>query len=133
MDTVYERVGGEGFFFDLVDRFYARVESDSVLRPLYPSDLSRPRRHLAMFLAQYWGGPPAYNAERGHPRLRMRHAPFAIGLAERDAWLRHMLAAVDESTASDVDKAALRDYFTSAAKSLINRFPQRGATLGVLG
>jgi hemoglobin len=133
MDTVYERVGGEGFFFDLVDRFYARVETDSVLRPLYPGDLSRPRRHLAMFLAQYWGGPPAYNAERGHPRLRMRHVRFAIGPNERDAWLRHMLAAVDESTASDVDKAALRHYFTSAAKSLINRFPERSTTLDVLG
>ncbi len=79
-----------------------------------------------MFLAQYWGGPPAYNAERGHPRLRMRHVPFAIGPAERDAWLRHMLAAVDESSASVADKAALRDYFTSAATSLINRFPERG-------
>src|SRR4051794_24110710 len=136
MDSVFDRVGGEPFFVDLVDRFYAGVEADPLLRPLYPEDLAAPRRHLALFLAQYWGGPPAYNLERGHPRLRMRHVPFAIGSAERDAWLRHMLAAVDESTASDTDKAALRGYFASAATSLINRFPERGtpdaSSLGVI-
>jgi hemoglobin len=133
-DTLYARVGGDQFFFDLVDRFYDRVESDAVLRPLYPDDLSPSRRHLALFLAQYWGGPPHYNTERGHPRLRMRHVPFAIGPAERDAWLRHMLKAVASSGAEPADREALRSYFESAATSLINRFPDRGASpLGVIG
>jgi len=126
---VYERVGGEGFFVDLVNRFYDGVEHEPLLRPLYPADLARPRRHLAMFLAQYWGGPPRYNEQRGHPRLRMRHAPFAIGPAERDAWLRLMRASVDASRAAEPDKEALRSYFATAAASLINRFPEPG-TLG---
>jgi hemoglobin len=126
MDTLYARVGGEPFFVDLVNRFYDAVQSDPLLRPLYPADLAQPRRHLSMFLAQYWGGPPAYNELRGHPRLRMRHAPFAIGPAERDAWLRHMLPAVDASPAAEADREALRAYFRSAATSLINRFPDPG-------
>ncbi|MDQ3810718.1 MAG: globin, partial [Chloroflexota bacterium] len=79
--TLFDRVGGQAFFDDLVGRFYAGVEHDPILRPLYPADLTGSRRHLAMFLGQYWGGPPAYSAERGHPRLRMRHAPFVIGPA----------------------------------------------------
>ena len=93
--SVYDAVGGERFFVDLVDRFYDGVATDVLLRPLYPEDLTAPRRHLALFLAQYWGGPSTYSDERGHPRLRMRHAPFVIGDAERDAWLRHMLASLD--------------------------------------
>ena len=125
---MYERVGGLPFFVELVDRFYEGVDADPLLRPLYPEDLSGPRHHLALFLAQYWGGPPAYNELRGHPRLRMRHVPFAIGPAEREAWLRHMLAAVDSSLASSDDKAALRAYFETAANSLINRFPERGTS-----
>jgi len=120
-NTLYERVGGEPFFESLVDRFYASVESDAVLRPLYPADLGPPRRHLALFLAQYWGGPRTYSEERGHPRLRMRHFRFAIGPAEREAWLSHMAAAVAASTASSEDKATLMAYFETAATSLINR------------
>jgi hemoglobin len=120
-DTLYERVGGEPFYTALVDRFYAGVERDVLLRPLYPADLSSSRRHLALFLAQYWGGPPTYNAERGHPRLRMRHVPFKIGRAERDAWVRHMRAAVESSDAGSDDAAALIDYFETAATSLINQ------------
>jgi hemoglobin len=111
--------------------FYAAVETDPILRPLYPADLGPPRAHLAAFLAQYWGGPPDYSARRGHPRLRMRHAPFAIGLPERDAWLRHMRAAVQASPASDADKQALLAYFETAATSLINRpvwSPSEGAS-----
>src|SRR5437762_249686 len=83
------------FFESLVDRFYAGVASDPVLRAIYPEpdDLARARHRLTLFLAQYWGGPRTYDAERGHPRLRMRHAPFAIGPVERDAWLTHMNAA----------------------------------------
>ena len=122
-NTLYHRVGGERFFFDLVDHFYAGVEQDPVLRPLYPADLGPSKRHLALFLAQYWGGAPTYSSERGHPRLRMRHFPFPIGPAERDAWLRHMRAAV-QAMASGIsadDTRALLDYFDMAAASLVNR------------
>ena len=94
VENLYERVGGQAFFDALVERFYAGVETDPILRPLYPEDLADPKAHLALFLAQYWGGPPTYSEQRGHPRLRMRHAPFVIGLPERDAWLRHMGEAV---------------------------------------
>jgi hemoglobin len=120
-NTLYERVGGEPFFFTLVDRFYAAVETDRLLRPLYPDDLSLPRRRLALFLIQYWGGPRTYSQERGHPRLRMRHFRFSIGQAEREAWLRHMRAAVESSDATTADATALLDYFESAATSLINQ------------
>ena len=96
MDALFDRVGGEEFFVDLVDRFYLGVAGDPLLRPLYPDDLSESSRHLALFLMQYWGGPGTYSDERGHPRLRMRHAPFVIGPPEREAWLRHMLGALLE-------------------------------------
>jgi hemoglobin len=124
VDTLYERVGGEPFFVDLVNRFYVGVAGDPLLRPLYPDDLQDSSRHLALFLMQYWGGPGTYGEERGHPRLRMRHVPFVIGPAERDAWLRHMLAAVLElevaSRITDADALELRDYLDMAAKSLVN-------------
>ena len=119
-ETLYDRVGGQGWFDDLVARFYAGVECDVVLRPLYPADLSESRRHLAMFLAQYFGGPPRYNQERGHPRLRMRHAPFAIGEAEHDAWLRHMTAAVSSAGLATADEADVLRYFASATAMLRN-------------
>ena len=119
--TVFERVGGQAWFDALVDRFYDGVAQDPVLRPLYTDDLTEPRRHLALFLAQYWGGPPAYGAERGHPRLRMRHAPFRIGIAERDAWLHHMHAAIDDADPLPADvEAALREYVHRAALMLVN-------------
>ena len=119
-ESLYERVGGQQWFDDLVARFYCGVESDGVLRPLYPADLSEPRRHLAMFLAQYFGGPSRYSAERGHPRLRMRHAPFSIGVAEHDAWLRHMTAAVAAGGLAPADEAEVMGYFASAAAMLRN-------------
>ena len=97
--TVFEVVGGQPFFDALVERFYARVEVDPTLRPLYPADLGPGMRALALFLGQYWGGPPTYSAEKGHPRLRMRHAPFVIADRERDAWLAAMLAALDDADA----------------------------------
>lgn len=123
MDTVFERVGGQPFFDDLVERFYDGVVQDPVLRPLYPADLAEPKRHLALFLGQYWGGPAIYNAERGHPRLRMRHAPFVIGLAERDAWLSHMTAAVRFSDVEPAIETELLEYFEMASRSLINSLP----------
>ena len=124
MDVLFDRVGGEQFFFDLIDHFYLGVVGDPLLRPLYPDDLAESRRHLALFLVQYWGGPPTYNEERGHPRLRMRHAPFVIGPGERDAWLRHMNSAVGHMVELNrlgaADAEELGAYFTMAAQSLIN-------------
>jgi hemoglobin len=124
VDALFDRVDGEGFFVDLVDRFYLGVAGDLLLRPLYPDDLTESARHLALFLMQYWGGPTTYNDQRGHPRLRMRHMPFVIGPAERDAWLRHMEEAVSHMATttdlSDADEAELRAYFTMAAGSLVN-------------
>jgi hemoglobin len=120
--TVYERVGGMPFFQHLVDRFYDRVAADPVLRPVYPEgDLSGARHRLTLFLAQYWGGPRTYDEERGHPRLRMRHFPFAIGSAERDRWIVHMRAAIAElSPPTDVAEA-LHRYFDNAAEAMRNR------------
>ncbi len=122
--TVYDILGGMPFFDELVDRFYKRVATDLLLRPLYPDDLSGSKRHLSLFLAQYWGGPTTYMEERGHPRLRMRHAPFVIGEPERDAWLRHMNAAIesllDECDIHPVVEARLLDYMASAADAMVN-------------
>jgi hemoglobin len=121
--TLYERVGGQPWFDHLVERFYEGVETDPVLRPLYPDDLGPGKRHLALFLGQYWGGPGAYSAERGHPRLRARHLPFAIGPAERDAWIRHMTAAVEQAEMEPDDRAAMLAYLGDAATFLINQHP----------
>ena len=121
--TVYEIVGGMSFFEALVDRFYEGVAADQVLLPLYPEpeDLAPARRRLTLFLAQYWGGPATYSEERGHPRLRMRHAPFAIGGEERDRWLVHMREAVESlDPPADVSEA-LDDYFVMAAESMRNQ------------
>jgi hemoglobin len=124
MDTLFARVGGEQFFVDLVDRFYVGVAGDPLLRPLYPEDLTESSHHLALFLMQYWGGPGTYADQRGHPRLRMRHAPFVIGPPERDAWLRHMLGALLQletvSRISAADAVELRHYLEMAANSLVN-------------
>jgi hemoglobin len=120
--TFYEAVGGEATFTLLVDRFYDAVENDPVLRPLYPGpDLGGARQRLRLFLMQYWGGPNTYDQLRGHPRLRMRHNPFAIGPAERDAWLRHMTAAVASLGLAPELERPLLDYLTSAAHALQNR------------
>lgn len=119
--TLYEAVGGAKFFEALVADFYSRVETDDLLRPLYPDDLRASIAHTALFLMQYWGGPGTYSERRGHPRLRMRHAPFAIGVAERDAWFKHMAAAVSESDAIDEAKAMMLSYFDQAATAMINQ------------
>ena len=120
--SVYERAGGMAFFEGLVDRFYDGVASDPPLRALYPEEeLGPARRRLALFLAQYWGGPRTYEEERGHPRLRMRHVPFAIDADQRDRWLRHMRAAVaDLAPPADVADE-LERYFAMAAESMRNR------------
>jgi hemoglobin len=118
--SLYERVGGSAFFVELVDRFYEGVAGDPLLRPLYPEDLTEPKQHLRLFLIQYWGGPADYGEMRGHPRLRMRHAPFVIGELERDAWLRHMTEAVDAAGMAPRDRAELLGYFDMAARQLVN-------------
>jgi hemoglobin len=118
--TVFEVVGGQPFFDTLVERFYGRVVADPMLRALYPDDLAPGMRALALFLGQYWGGPPDYSAEKGHPRLRMRHAPFAIGGPERDAWLKAMLEALEEVDAPETARRMMREYFEMASTAMIN-------------
>jgi hemoglobin len=118
--TVFEVVGGQPFFDALVERFAARVEADPTLRRIYPDDLAPGMRALALFLGQYWGGPPAYSAEKGHPRLRMRHAPFVITSRERDAWLAAMLAALDEADGAEIAREMMREYFATASTAMIN-------------
>jgi hemoglobin len=122
--TMYEAAGGEETFTRLIDRFYAGVAADPVLRPLYPEDdeeLARAAQHLRLFLIQYWGGPAWYNERRGHPRLRLRHAPFPIGPAEREAWMRHMLDAIDSLELPRPVRAAFVDYFERAATAMMNQ------------
>ena len=118
--NLYERLGGMAFFESLTERFYAGVATDEVLRPLYPEDLEPPRRHLCLFLAQFWGGPRAYEAERGLPRLRARHLPFRVGVAEREHWLAHMTAALDASGVGPLEKAQMLSYFQQVAAHLVN-------------
>lgn len=118
--SLYDDVGGTAFFEALVDRFYDGVEGDDVLRPLYPEDLGPPRRHLALFLAQYWGGPSEYNELRGHPRLRMRHADFSVGELARDRWLEHMRAAIAAADPAPEVAKALEEYFAYAADAMRN-------------
>ncbi|MDP2711477.1 MAG: globin [Solirubrobacteraceae bacterium] len=120
--SFYEAVGGEPTFRRLVARFYAEVATDETLRALYPEDdLGPAEERLRLFLIQYWGGPTTYSDMRGHPRLRMRHAPFGIGPAERDAWLRAMRVAVDEAPLSGARREQLWGYLESTADHMINR------------
>ena len=119
--SLYEAVGGEPVFRQLVDDFYAGVAEDPVLRPLYEGDDLEPaKERLRMFLEQYWGGPTTYGETRGHPRLRMRHVTWRIGEAERDAWLQHMLAAVTRLDVPDRARAAIWDHLERAAHTLVN-------------
>lgn len=119
--SFYELVGGEPTFRKLVAEFYAGVADDPVLRPLYPeADLGPAAERLTLFLIQYWGGPTTYSQRRGHPRLRMRHAPFRIGSAERDAWLRQMRRALDTLELPPEQDAAMWDYFQHAAQFMVN-------------
>ncbi len=120
--TLYDRVGGQPFFDALVASFYEGVMSDELLAPMYQGDLDAAQRHLALFIAQYWGGPRTYSEERGHPRLRMRHAPYRITKRARDAWLTHMRAAVEAvgGELSEDDRFEMDAYFEMAAKSLRN-------------
>ena len=120
-ESFYEQVGGEATFHRIVARFYEEVAKDELLRPLYPEeDLGPAEERLRLFLMQYWGGPHTYSDQRGHPRLRMRHAPFKIGPAERDAWLRCMRIAVDEAQLAPQHRDQLWQYLEMAANSMMN-------------
>jgi hemoglobin len=120
--TVFEAAGGSATFWRLIERFYAGVAADPLLRPLYPGeDLTSAAERLTLFLIQYWGGPATYSERRGHPRLRARHLPFAIGRAERDAWMRHMREAVEASGLPPELRKAFLDYFEAASLAMINR------------
>jgi hemoglobin len=119
--TFYEAIGGHETFVRLVDRFYAGVAEDPVLRALYPGeDLAPATRRLRMFLEQYWGGPHTYSEERGHPRLRMRHAPYVIGERERDAWLKCMRTAMDEVALAPEYDRVMWEYMERAADFMRN-------------
>ena len=120
-EQFFSEVGGSETFRAIVARFYEQVAEDPVLRPLYPEqDLGPAEQRLRMFLEQYWGGPRTYSDQRGHPRLRMRHAPFRIGPIEREAWLRCMRVAVDEAGLDAEHAAMLWRYLEMAANSMVN-------------
>jgi len=120
-ENFYAEVGGAPTFAKIVGRFYELVAEDAELRALYPEeDLGPAEIRFRMFLEQYWGGPRTYSDQRGHPRLRMRHAPFRIGPFERDAWLRCMRVAVDESGMDDAHREQFWTYITYAAASMVN-------------
>lgn len=122
MTTPYDTFGGEEFFTALVDDFYAGVAQDPVLRPMYPEeDLAPANRRLRLFLMQYWGGPRTYSDERGHPRLRLRHTPYAITEQHRDIWLKHMRAALDNQHLPSYLDEQMWDYLTMAAHAMINQ------------
>jgi hemoglobin len=129
-ESFYDAVGGHETFRRLVGRFYARVADDPELRAIYPEeDLSGAEERLRMFLEQYWGGPRTYAERRGHPRLRMRHEPFAVTPAARDAWLAHMRAALDEVELPAAADERLWRYLVTAAHSLVNTEPEPSRSL----
>ncbi|KUL24191.1 globin [Actinoplanes awajinensis] len=120
----FTAVGGEPTFRRLVDKFYEGVAQDPLLRPMYPEeDLGPASERMRLFLMQYWGGPSTYSETRGHPRLRMRHAPFRVGPAERDAWLACMRAAVDSIDLTAEQRTTLWDYLERAAYFMVNTEP----------
>jgi hemoglobin len=122
MSNFYEQVGGDAFFADLTSQFYAVVATDPILRPMYPEDdMKGAAQRLQWFLSQYWGGPTTYQENRGHPRLRMRHSQFTIGIAARDAWLRAMKTAVDGVEIKEELKEQLWDYLEMAADAMVNQ------------
>ncbi|AGZ39772.1 globin [Actinoplanes friuliensis] len=129
--SFFEAVGGEPTFRRLVNAFYEGVAKDPILRPMYPEgDLGPATERMTLFLMQYWGGPSTYSETRGHPRLRMRHAPFQVGPAARDAWLHNMRAAVDSLHLPEPHHSALWDYLERAAYFMVNaEDPQPGGQL----
>jgi len=129
--TPYEAMGGHPTFVRLVRRFYQGVAADPVLRPMYPEeDLGPAEERLRMFLEQYWGGLHTYSEQRGHPRLRLRHAPFAVSPQARDRWLAHMKVAVDEAGLPAELEQRLWGYLTTAAFGMVNTFDEEAGTGG---
>lgn len=127
--SFYDQIGGHETFVALVDEFYRGIASDPVLKPMYPEeDLGPAAERMTMFLEQYWGGPGTYSERRGHPRLRMRHMPFAVNPDARDRWMTHMKAAVDSLDLSPLHAATLWDYFERAAHAMVNTFEDTDRT-----
>jgi hemoglobin len=118
--SVYDMVGGDPTFQKLVDIFYARIAADPQLRQLFPPDMEPGKRWQFLFLTQFFGGPPRYAQERGHPRLRMRHFPFPIDQRARDSWLGHMLAAIDDVGIAEPARSIMCDYFEQGSAVVIN-------------
>lgn len=124
-ESFYDKIGGRETLETLVRRFYEGVRHDPVLWPMYPAhDLEGAIQRLTMFFEQYWGGPGTYSEQRGHPRLRMRHAAFKINPAARDHWLRHMRAALDTMKLSELDDATFWAYLDRAAHAMLNTFDE---------
>lgn len=122
-DTLWLQVGGTETFERIVDSFYRAVKEDPLLAPMYPEhDWEGAKWRLRTFLEQYWGGPTTYSEQRGHPRLRMRHQPFAITPEAKEHWLTHMHAALDEVGLPQMHDVAFRDYIERAALAMVNRF-----------
>ena len=123
--SFYEQIGGHDTFVAIVRRFYDGVETDPVLKPMYPADdMEGAVERLTLFLEQYWGGPGTYSEQRGHPRLRMRHNPFKVNPDARDRWLAHMAVAVDSVSLSPLDREVLWDYLERAAHAMVNTFEE---------
>ncbi|MCA0453132.1 MAG: globin [Chloroflexi bacterium] len=118
--SVYEMIGGTETFRRLVDAFYKRVEADEYLRPMFPEDLEPGKYWQMLFLIQFFGGPTQYIEDRGHPRLRMRHAPFVIDQKGRDHWFTHMCEAIDEVGIQEPARTTMRDYFERGSSFMIN-------------
>lgn len=124
--TFYDEIGGMPTIAKIVDRFYEGVATDEVLRPLYPEeDLAPAAERFTLFLAQYWGGPTTYSDKRGHPRLRMRHAPFAVTPKARDRWLLHFRAGLDAANLTPEQDEKFWDYVTHAAQFMVNSFEEQ--------
>lgn len=130
----YAQMGGHDTFVRLVDAFYDGVAADEVLKPMYPEeDLGPAKERLLLFLEQYWGGPTTYSEQRGHPRLRMRHAPFHVNPDARDRWLRHMRAAVDALGLPPLQEETLWGYLSRAAHAMVNTFEPTPGQAGTPG
>lgn len=118
--AIYGRLGSEAFW-KIARAFYGRIERDATLRPMFPADLEEPIRNQAEFLIQYFGGPQTYSERKGHPRLRMRHHQFSIGIAERNAWVAAMEGALDDAAIPEPDRTVMKRYFATTATFLMNR------------
>jgi hemoglobin len=122
LDTQLFQVIGEEALSRLIASFYKRIPSDEILGPLYPKeDFAGAEQRLREFVIQRFGGPDHYSQKRGHPRLRMRHAPFAIDQRARDRWIHLMEQAIDETALPASALPPLRAFFHDAATFLINR------------